>query len=861
MRLIRLHAENFGALQDYRMEFCDTLNVLHKENGWGKSTLAVFVKAMLYGLPATSKRSLDENERKKYTPWQGGAFGGSLEFESDKGRFRVERFFGAKESGDTFALYDLTTNKPSNTYTEALGEELFGIDADGFERTVYLSQRDAQPKGENNSITAKLGNLLDDVDDVGNFDDAMAALDKRRKHYVLTGNRGRIAELETERNEKRAEVERLVRTRDAMEALEAERTALLRQIRTAEEALERVRTDVHRAGRLRERDVLLEQKQQMLSELEQLEEQRKVFERSLGGNHPTDRELSDQRRLSEALRDAKARLDALPAPDALVVTAEILPRETVETLPDDALLTKLTVENTRLQNLCHREESLLTVKKAMTGEGERKFPTQEQLDAAFASVERAKKLHADADALLTSSPKKSGAPIFSLLLGILAILLIAAAFLPMLDAPLDALSIAVGCAVGALAIILFIASVTKNKRHIADINAHAAALRRDAEERLTQVRALLSAHGFPTDRDPIRALTELSLLAHRRRDDLQKATQLDGELKEIKVQIDRSLLFLQTTLRFYGITLPRKNDYRDEIEALRRDVDAIRRAKEEKSARTKARTQAELEWTTLKQQILPFLKRYDPERKMSASECLNTVAAWETEYRRLGQEIKQKTAALNAFLAEKNPDAIAQTAEVLDYDTLIAEEKRLQETLSTQKSRKTELSHRMERLAMDADRIPDLEEQLIALNEEIAEAKANSTTIANTARMLEEAKTALSTRYLDDMQKSFQRFLAVLTEGDVPESVMDASFDVSLRKSGKTRSMESFSRGWRDAVQFCVRLSLADALFKDGERPFLLLDDPFVNLDDSRLSAAKHLVVTLSKNYQIIYMVCHADRK
>ena len=111
------------------------------------------------------------------------------------------------------------------------------------------------------------------------------------------------------------------------------------------------------------------------------------------------------------------------------------------------------------------------------------------------------------------------------------------------------------------------------------------------------------------------------------------------------------------------------------------------------------------------------------------------------------------------------------------------------------------------------------------------------------------------------MQKSFRDFLAVLIEDESPESVMDASFDVSLRKAGKTRSMESFSRGWREAVQFCVRLSLTDALCREGERPFLLLDDPFVNLDDRRLGAAKRLLQTLSKSYQIVYMVCHTDRK
>ena len=89
---------------------------------------------------------------------------------------------------------------------------------------------------------------------------------------------------------------------------------------------------------------------------------------------------------------------------------------------------------------------------------------------------------------------------------------------------------------------------------------------------------------------------------------------------------------------------------------------------------------------------------------------------------------------------------------------------------------------------------------------------------------------------------------------------MDTSFEVRLREGGQTRSMESFSRGWRDAVEFCVRLSLTDALYTEGEKPFLLLDDPFVNLDDRRLMAARALLEQLAERYQILYLVCHSER-
>ena len=69
MKLINCNVENFGTLQNYKINFNEGLTVLHEQNGFGKSTLAVFITSMCYGLPVVTKRSLDENDRKKYTPW------------------------------------------------------------------------------------------------------------------------------------------------------------------------------------------------------------------------------------------------------------------------------------------------------------------------------------------------------------------------------------------------------------------------------------------------------------------------------------------------------------------------------------------------------------------------------------------------------------------------------------------------------------------------------------------------------------------------------------------------------------------------------------------------------------------------
>ena len=71
MKLIRCYIENFGKLHQFTLNFNDNITFINEENGFGKTTLAVFIKTMLYGLPKANK-SIEKNDRKRYMPWQVG---------------------------------------------------------------------------------------------------------------------------------------------------------------------------------------------------------------------------------------------------------------------------------------------------------------------------------------------------------------------------------------------------------------------------------------------------------------------------------------------------------------------------------------------------------------------------------------------------------------------------------------------------------------------------------------------------------------------------------------------------------------------------------------------------------------------
>lgn len=214
MRLLHCHIENFGKLHDFDFDFREGLQILLRENGYGKSTFAAFLRVCFYGFSGERKQDITENERRRYMPWQGGRFGGELRFERAGRRYRLERMFGEKRSQDHFALYDLDSGLPSTDFSERIGEELFRIDAASFERTVFSGQLRVRSE-MNADIHAKLGDVSETAFDMRSFESAMLRIREEQNRLSPLRKTGLIYK-------KRLEVEALLAELRRRENVEAE---------------------------------------------------------------------------------------------------------------------------------------------------------------------------------------------------------------------------------------------------------------------------------------------------------------------------------------------------------------------------------------------------------------------------------------------------------------------------------------------------------------------------------------------------------------------------------------------------------------------------------------------------------------
>jgi uncharacterized protein YhaN len=158
-----------------------------------------------------------------------------------------------------------------------------------------------------------------------------------------------------------------------------------------------------------------------------------------------------------------------------------------------------------------------------------------------------------------------------------------------------------------------------------------------------------------------------------------------------------------------------------------------------------------------------------------------------------------------------------------------------------------------------ADRRPELEEALAAERQALEEARTNLETVQATLSYLRTARERLSTGYLLGMRQRFLQYFREWTGQDVDDCDLDADLSVLLEGGGSRRESGSFSRGWQDMIALCLRFALIDALFPE-EEPFLVLDDPFVNLDDRHLERALAMLRKQAERRQILYLVCHSSR-
>lgn len=157
-----------------------------------------------------------------------------------------------------------------------------------------------------------------------------------------------------------------------------------------------------------------------------------------------------------------------------------------------------------------------------------------------------------------------------------------------------------------------------------------------------------------------------------------------------------------------------------------------------------------------------------------------------------------------------------------------------------------------------AEKLELWEEDQVSLGikeKQLFEGKHRYKNIKNASKYLTLAKESITAKYMEPLLTGFSKYYSSVTGTSADMYHIDANTNITVDELGGQRDTSLLSTGYQDLIGFCLRLALIDAMYED-EKPVLVLDDPFVNLDAERLRGAKRLMDTLAANYQMIYFTC-----
>ena len=145
MVIEKIVIKSFGLITDMTLEFSDKVNVIEGQNESGKSTIAAFIKYMLYGF-GNGEGDDEASERRRRINWNTGVAQGSMYVRVKDKRYLITRSTTPTDSysarptyKEDAAIIDLETGAPAFGKLSA-GDVFFGVDAEFFDNTAFIGQ-------------------------------------------------------------------------------------------------------------------------------------------------------------------------------------------------------------------------------------------------------------------------------------------------------------------------------------------------------------------------------------------------------------------------------------------------------------------------------------------------------------------------------------------------------------------------------------------------------------------------------------------------------------------------------------------------------------------------------------------------
>ena len=304
------------------------------------------------------------------------------------------------------------------------------------------------------------------------------------------------------------------------------------------------------------------------------------------------------------------------------------------------------------------------------------------------------------------------------------------------------------------------------------------------------------------------------------------------------------------------------NDKISTLTNLRTEINQYKSIEEKKKEKENLRKRIIQKKEITENEITEYLNKYFDENSSSFSDLIQQLKVNKNELmianRELEKAKKQKENYENTNNIEEIITDENQENAKINEEELKNKIEKTKNNIEEIIDEKNQIKNQIEILESKIDDNEYLENDIENLKKEIEKIENKYSILEKTKNLLENAKTSFSTNYLKEMINGFNEYLKMIDD-NVIDTNLDINLDVKIDVNGSKKEIKYFSAGYKDLIYICVRFILIKALFKE-ELPFVILDDPFVNLDDEKTKKAIELINNFSKQYQIIYFSCNESR-
>jgi uncharacterized protein YhaN len=779
------------------VDFADGMHVINEPNAWGKSTLAAFIKVMFYGFDSKKEAGAFDKERNIYRPWQGGVYGGELEFEAEGQSYRISRTFGRSEKADEFHLYDCVTNLECNDFSENIGEELFDLDAASFKRSIYIAQNDCTSQ-TTDAINAKLGNLVENTNDINNYESAQEYLKNLANQLSpnrVTGSikkrRNQISAVEQELHSYEAAEQAITELRQKQQLALFNKESLMRQRDSYAEQLKEA-SEESRKKELRKNYLgLCEEQQNKLSALLPYTD---IFPMGVPEEADFAAAIADARRLEED-QTTLLHMDFNDEERDAYVKLQIKFRKSV---PKDEQIDRQLAQLKKIPDI--RDERM-------------------QVEMQLSEKEH--------ESLLIKSPDVESTPglSFRAVLGALLVIIGAAGEvfgIFHLKTLSYALAITLGSSFVFILGILFLVLGFRRRAVELEKFEHD---RRDWEEKQRKWKAEV---------------------AKLQREEKNKNSRIQGINRDAEDFLRQYLIYTEESE--YTVCL---HDLKNQAHEYLRYCEKNRRYEA-----FKAMVQQE------KSELLDYGNRIGQTFGDDITDTLTQLSTEAAKYRMAKENADAAQARVQAFEnANDMAYILRETHLPFTLEELNEKIKRLDDEIEEVRGGIEQYSRQLEDLEEQLDLRDEKEQELTDLIDLSKKEQQIYDTVTVTQDYLQKAREQFTARYMAPISNAFRKYYGILVGADEEDNwQIDANISFRMKEQGELRETKWLSSGYQDLIGVCMRLALADAMYQE-EKPFLILDDPFVNLDEEKTKHGMRLLEAVSAEYQVLYFTCHSSRE